>query len=331
MKPQIDLVVPWVDGNDVNWQKEKLAYTAPKDGDQRIIRYRDWGLMKYWFRGVEKALPWIRKIHFITWGHLPEFLNTDNPKLNIVKHSDYIPTEYLPTFSSHTIELNLHKIKDLSEHFIYANDDTFFMHPLKETFFFSEEGLPLDAAIQNVLQFRETTGVAHITANDLTYLNMNFRKGEVIRKNKKNWYNLSYGKKMFYNIYTKPFQNFTGFDDIHLPFSYKKSTWLEVWDKCGDILSETCSHKVRTQKDVNQWLMRYWQFASGTFSPSNPYRGDFLIIGKDDEKIEKIIKNTSSPMICLSDDYEDLSFEKERDFLIECFEVAFPEKSSFEV
>ncbi len=331
MKPQIDLVVPWVDGNDVNWQREKIAYTAPKDGDQRIIRYRDWGLMKYWFRGVEKALPWIRKIHFITWGHLPVFLNTNHPKLNIVNHRDYIPSEYLPTFSSHTIELNLHRIKDLSEHFIYANDDTFFMRPLEETFFFSKEGLPLDAAIQNVLQFRETTGVAHITANDLTYLNMNFRKSEVISKNKKNWYNLSYGKKMFYNIYTKPFQNFTGFDDIHLPFSYRKSTWLEVWDKCNDILCETCSHKVRTQKDVNQWLMRYWQFAKGTFSPSNPYRGDFLIIGKDDEKIEKIIKNASSPMICLSDDYEDLSFEKERDFLIECFEVAFPEKSSFEV
>ena len=59
MKPQIDIVVPWVDGNDTNWQKEKFQYMQANDGDLRIIRYRDWGLMKYWFRGVEKSLPWI--------------------------------------------------------------------------------------------------------------------------------------------------------------------------------------------------------------------------------------------------------------------------------
>lgn len=331
MKPQIDIVVPWVDGNDTNWQKEKFQYMQANDGDLRIIRYRDWGLMKYWFRGVEKSLPWINKIHFITWGHLPDFLNTNHPKLNIVKHSDYIPAEYLPTFSSHAIELNLHRLEGLSEHFIYANDDTFFLQPLDESFFFSEDGLPKDAAIQNVLQFRETTGIAHITANDLTYLNMNFRKRDVIKKNKKKWYSLSYGKKMLYNLYMKPFQNFTGFDDFHLPVAFRKSTWRDVWDKCHDILDSTCTHKFRSHEDVNQWLMRYWQFADGTFSPTSPRRGDFLVIGVDDERIKQIITNASSPMICLSDDYEDVDFEKEKEFITECFESVFSEKSSFEV
>lgn len=38
--------------------------------DIREERYRDWDNLQYWFRGVEKFAPWVRKIHFVTWGHL---------------------------------------------------------------------------------------------------------------------------------------------------------------------------------------------------------------------------------------------------------------------
>ena len=102
----IDFVVTWVDGNDPAWQQEKQKYTAV-NADVRVNRYREWDQLKYWFRAVEKYAPWVNKIHFVTWGHLPEWLDTTNPKLNIVNHKDYIPEEYLPTFSSHTIELHL--------------------------------------------------------------------------------------------------------------------------------------------------------------------------------------------------------------------------------
>ena len=40
-------------------------------------------------------------------------------------HREIIEQEYLPTFNSHVIEANLHKIPNLSEHFIYFNDDVF--------------------------------------------------------------------------------------------------------------------------------------------------------------------------------------------------------------
>lgn len=36
-------------------------------------RYRDWGIFHYWFRGVEKFAPWVRKVYFVTWRHLPEW------------------------------------------------------------------------------------------------------------------------------------------------------------------------------------------------------------------------------------------------------------------
>ena len=66
MKKIVDIVIPWVDGNDEKWQKEKSKYDSSK-GDDREIRYRDWDLLQYWFRGVEKFAPWIRKVHFITY------------------------------------------------------------------------------------------------------------------------------------------------------------------------------------------------------------------------------------------------------------------------
>lgn len=93
-------------------------------------------ILQYWFRGVEKFAPWVNRIYFVTWGHIPSWLNLSHPKLKVVRHEEFIPTDYLPTFSSHPIELNLHRIKGLSERFVYFNDDTFLIRPvLQEDFF----------------------------------------------------------------------------------------------------------------------------------------------------------------------------------------------------
>ena len=100
MSDAIDIVIPWVDGNDPEWLAEKNKYKKNKAEDDNINRYRDWDLLRYWFRGIEKNAPWINKIHFITWGHLPSWLDAENPKLNIVKHQDYIPEKYLPPIYS---------------------------------------------------------------------------------------------------------------------------------------------------------------------------------------------------------------------------------------
>ena len=73
---------------------------------------------------IKPCEPWksqfqhiIQKIHFVTWGHIPEWLNTEHPKLNIVRHEDFIPEKFRPTFNSHTIEWNFHRIPGLAEKF----------------------------------------------------------------------------------------------------------------------------------------------------------------------------------------------------------------------
>lgn len=88
MVDKIDFVITWVDDSDEEWQKDRNSYLKNDDCDTRVQRFRNWDLLRYWFRGVEKFAPWVNRIHFITYGHLPKYLNVHHPKLNIVKHSD---------------------------------------------------------------------------------------------------------------------------------------------------------------------------------------------------------------------------------------------------
>lgn len=324
----IDLVLPWVDGSDPEWQAEKAVYCAA-GGDARINRYRDWDNLQYVFRGIGKYLPWVRTVHFVTWGHLPTWLNTDCPKLHIVNHRDYIPAEYLPVFSSHPIELNLHRIEGLAEQFIYVNDDMFFLRPQASTDYF-REGLPVDCAVQNVLQFRRMDGIDHVVVNNLACVNRNFDKRAVISANPGKWFSSKYRGGALKNLYLLPFRNFTGFLDSHMAYPFCKRTFREVWEKEPEILETACRSRFRSHCDVNQWLMRYWQLAKGDFLPGNPDKGRLFAIGTEDDRIRSAILEQRYAMVCLSDDDPEMDFEKEKEFLRELFEKILPEKSIFE-
>ena len=50
----IDIVIPWVDGSDPVWQADHAKYRASKSADNHPARYREWGLFRYWFRGIEQ-------------------------------------------------------------------------------------------------------------------------------------------------------------------------------------------------------------------------------------------------------------------------------------
>ena len=68
MDNKIDIVIPWVDGNDLEWQKERNKYAGKGPDDYAEYRYRDMGLLKYLFRGIEKNMPWVNKVYFVTNG-----------------------------------------------------------------------------------------------------------------------------------------------------------------------------------------------------------------------------------------------------------------------
>lgn len=137
----IDLVVPYVDSEDPNWQKLFNKYNPIQgeeiEGINAKNRFRGQGdFFKYWFRCVEQNMPWINNIFLIVQSdsQVPNWLNRD--KITIVYHEDFIPKEYLPTFNSTCIEMFLWNIPNLSEKFLYANDDSYSIRYLKEEWFF---------------------------------------------------------------------------------------------------------------------------------------------------------------------------------------------------
>lgn len=327
---RIDFVIPWVDGGDPKWQKEKDYYSGQKtsEDDARDIRFRDWETLKYWFRGVEKYAPWVNQIHFITWGHLPEWLNLEHPKLHIVNHEDYIPEQYLPTFSSHVIELNMHRIAGLSDHFVYFNDDIFILRPLLESDFFVN-GVPCDLCVSNAITPR-LGEFSPILLQTTSYINKHFNKKQDIRRNFGKWFSLKYGSLLTRTICLLPWTFHTGFYNHHLAVPYKKETLETVWKEEPEILEQTCCHKFRNDADVSQYIFRYWRLASGDFVPHKPL-GKYLNMGDDNTTIYNAIRNRSYKLFCINDKDNKADFDEEKRKMISAFEAVFPEKSVFEI
>ena len=328
---KIDFVLTWVDGSDPDWLAQRREYQPGRGTDAGESRYRDWDNLQYWFRGVEKFAPWVNKIYFVTWGHVPKWLNTAHEKIQIVKHADFMAPAYLPTFNINSIELNLHRIKGLSEHFVFFNDDMFLIDSVRPEDFF-KNGFPCDCCIETALvQDNIRNPFANILMNDAALVNMHYNKKEVIKKQAKKWFSPAYGAMLFRNVLMLPYREFSSFKYSHLPSPFLKATYWKVWDEEGAVLDEVCKNRFRTVFDVNQYVMKYWQYMEGKFTPQSPKLGRFYTIGKHDQQIHDTIRRQACKMICLNDDVNVGDFEKQKKEIQKSFEVIFPEKSSFEM
>ena len=331
----IDIVIPWVDGSDKEWLKEKNKYLPKEDKkniDVQVDRYRDWDNLQYIFRGIEKFCPWVNKVFFITCGQKPKWLNINCEKLVVINHKDYIPKEYLPTFSSHPIELNMHRIKGLSEHFIYLNDDFFFLNKTNLADFFSNKGLPKVVAIEKPIsvscdQFND------ILMNNFKLISKKFDK-KLVKKGRK-WYSCKNIRGLiinkFFDFINK--SGWTGFYFEHLPAPFLKSSIEDCWQVFGNDLDRVSKNKFRSNYDVNQYLFTQYQICTGKFEPDRMNRkGRYLLIDSADniEKTCQTIKKQKYKMVCINDAGVQ-NFEYTKNKINSALQEILPEKSSFEV
>lgn len=142
----IDLVYTWVDGSDEDWVRERALYESgnyhPDAKD--IGRFTCREELRYSLRSVAFFADFFRRIHIVTNGQIPDWLDVSNEKIVVISHRDIFrdPEGHLPTFNSHAIECNLHRIPGLAEHFVYMNDDFFFLKEMRKTSFYTLSGLP---------------------------------------------------------------------------------------------------------------------------------------------------------------------------------------------
>ena len=339
---KIDFVVTWLDPSDPEWQKEYRLYkgeTGTTDG-ALAARFRDWELFRYWFRSIENYAPWVNKVFLVTNGKFPDWINSNNPKLVLVKHSDYIPKEYLPTFNSHTIELNMHRIEGLSEHFVYFNDDCFLNAPVSPSYYF-RDGLPCDLndeEIFNAPVYHESDhfGISMIKRVNIAVLNSQFRRSDAVSSDKRKWFGWHLGTKnilssLIISVASKG--RFVGFHDRHFEQPFLKSTFEAAWKDVPTMLQKSCT-RFRENINLSPYFFRYWQFATNQFYPVklNHYKY-YMILPEKMEQISNTLRNKDIWSICLNDSARitDDDFNRFKAVLHQEFNKKFPQKSSFEI
>ena len=126
---KIDAVITWVDGSEPNYQRKIKEYLTNNNTIKR--QYLQANEINLCVASIVKYAPFIRKIFIVTDKQSPNLDNVKHivskEKIEIVDHEEIFRDniEFLPTFNIRSIDALLFKIKDLSEKFIYFNDDMF--------------------------------------------------------------------------------------------------------------------------------------------------------------------------------------------------------------
>ncbi len=310
MKMKIDLVYLYVDGNDENFQKEKLFWeeklNISNSRDNNGTRYIDNEELRYSLRSVKKYAPWINNIYIITNGQIPKWFNIKKSgKIKFINHSDFIPKQYLPTFNSRVIESYIANIPELSEYFLYANDDMLMNKPIRPEFFFNENNKPIVRLIKR--------DVIHRKVNNTGYNRAILHSINLINK--------KYGT--IYNF--KPHHNID---------SYTKTSFLECIDAFKDEFEKLRKQKFR-QKSIQRIIFSLYMLENNqaeleVISPKDKYIHENSLcknIMPVEKMQERILKNTPQ-LICFND--EDTVDEKDRKNLMYFYEILYPKVQKWE-
>ncbi|MFB7634143.1 stealth family protein [Streptomyces sp. NPDC056149] len=140
----VDVVYTWVDGADPAWQRRRAEFagTAYHEEAANAARYANHDELRYSLRSLAMYAPWVRNIYLVTDDQTPAWLDTTQPGIKVVSHREiFADPTHLPTFNSHAIESQLHRIDGLAEHFLYFNDDVFLGSERAPKDFFLANGL----------------------------------------------------------------------------------------------------------------------------------------------------------------------------------------------
>lgn len=336
MNGPIDIVIPWVDGSDPAWIKEKNKYMSNQQvvaDANNDLRYQNWDNVQYIFRGIEKFMPWVNCVFFITWGHLPEWLNIDCSKLRIVKHEDFIPQKYLPTFNINVIETNLHRIDGLSDNYIYFNDDMFPLQCIEEEYYFQNDNV-CDEAVETPIIPVDIGTISRwgcaARANNILFINQHFNKREVQKKNWDKWFTEEYGELLERNNSLNYWNNFVGFHDPHVPSAFKKISLNEIWETDFDMMDKVGRNRFRSYDDVTQYLVRYWQLCKGEFYPRRTLGKCYYVDKSNVDIVADVIRGQKEQMVCTNENCVGDEFLYVKEKINQALAELLPEKSSFE-
>ena len=312
----MDIVVMYCDDNDKEWQKsfdkykeielEKGLTTLSDRQAFGIERYRDWGAFKYWFRGVEQNCKWLHNVILVVAneGQVPSWLDTNNPKLRVVYHEDFVPKELLPTFNGLTPEFYLSYIKGLTDNYVYCNDDFYFLNNVSSERFFRNNKLVFDNS-----------------KKDFAYFNKELEKGsdgtfyKCLNNNLKFLYEHTGGEC---SAYANP----------HLPTIRNVSFEKKIIEENKNFFLDAHSHSKFRNKYIYTSALFNWLYRENREClQENMYAKSKYITLKSDVNFEDCY---NYEMVCFNDTEQLDNFDVTKFKLLKFLNSKLPDKSSFE-
>lgn len=308
---KIDLVYLWVNGNDPVWRnkRDETLKNYPNSNKTATCeaRFFDNNELLYSLRSVEKNIPWINKIFIVTDNQIPDWLNTNNPKIQVIFHQDIMPNTALPSFNSVAIECCLPNIPGLEELFLYSNDDMFFNKMVAPSFFFTNEGYPI-MRVKNKIGRRLLCKIKDflLLKNNLGSLATIYTQ-DIVKKH--------LGKIKFPN------------SPLHGIDGYNKTDFQNFLVEFNEEINETIHHQFRMSNDLLRNAIYIYGHAL-SHGEICKKRGNNLSFLNTCQDIEEQILHKKPEMFCINDSAHATDEDKKR--VQQVLEHLFPEKSSFE-
>lgn len=309
---KIDAVYLWCDGNDPAFRERKNYYVKDAIVDDKTAgeqRFADNDELKYSLRSLEKYAPWINHVYIVTDRQIPHWLNLDYEKVTIVDHSEIMPREIIPLFNSVIIEYFLPFVPNLSEKFLYINDDMFFGAPVTPDYFFHGD--------KPIVRLRRSKSLPHKKDQLSASIRMSLKLLEKTY-HKLNWY------RMHHNV-----------------DAYTKTAFKDTLQRYHDSFSITYPNRFRMPNDVSRLIFGVDAVYAGKaelqeIKPPNFIEKNILshftevkwdsFLGNESEKTRKNILKYRPKLFCINDNGK----TEERENIHRFFDKLFPNPSKFE-
>ncbi|GAA2260938.1 stealth family protein [Glycomyces scopariae] len=304
----VDVVYTWVDGADHAWRRRRAdadhsPYHAESDNDARYVDREE---LRFSLRSLHLNAPWVRHVYLITDRQRPHWLE-EGPGLTVVDHRDlFDDPDALPTFNSHAIETQLHRIEGLSEHFLYFNDDMFVGRPVGPQMFFEPNGLARFFPAQTFIDMdpvsRADSPPNAAFKNDRALIDRAF--GRTVSRMMK-----------------------------HVPYPLQRSVLAEMEKEFDEDMERTAQSAFRDVTDVSAvTLQHYYAYLSGR-AVSAQAQDAYVELGMPDvaERLELLLERRDRETFCINDAGLPPELVEERSALMQRFlEAYFPVASPWE-
>ena len=202
-----------------------------------LDRFKNRDELRYALRSLADFAPWIRKVYVLSNCAPPAWFNADSEVIEWVWHETVLDEGSLPTFSSHAIEARIHRIPGLGEHFLYLNDDVFFVQSAMPADFFLSNGLPK-------LNFENYGSIHGVNESDDADYMKAARNGQRLLERK------------FGLTATQVHK--------HTPFPMRRSVMYALEETFPDAFAHTASQRFRSDNDISptSFLFPHYSYMS---------------------------------------------------------------------